>query len=598
MSTGKRVYNIFRLLSAPLRREYVFFTFMYIVFIAARIIESPSSREPRWIFWIENAADLYIICALLMAVPRKARRWVRLLFYIIGYVVAFSECFIHERFHLLFGPITIQLLSETNSGETGEFLAAYLKGPALLKCGLTFLGIILLNIATEIIRCRTGLFRRIGSGLFPPVARRMMNIAAPLFVAVCMVLTAGQKVKMGRFFMSRNTDEAEHCEFSIFHTPLYRVVFSMKFLQLSREELVTVRRNVSRIRIDSCAHTIPTIVLYIGESYNKHHSSLYGYQLPTTPLQEMMQSKGNLVAFTDVVTPWNVTSNVFKDILSTHSTDAPGSWIDGTLLPGVLKKAGYKVAFITSQYYKSHNLGTVDFNGSFFLNDPAIEKLCFDYRNKYRKTYDLSLLKEVDKVPAGPYRFIIFHGMGQHQEYRKRFTDADVVFTAGSYPWRRDLSLSEKQIVADYDNATRYNDRVVEGLCRRFRGEDAVVVYLPDHGEEVYDRIHSYGRDHDAAISADLAYGEFEVPFEIWFSPRARRLHPDIYRRAVENSRKPFASDDLPHVIMGLAGIHTPLYSPSRDILSPSFQPGRRRPLKGTTDYDSLMTAAGKRKRA
>ena len=47
MSTGKRVYNIFRLLSAPLRREYVFFTFMYIVFIAARIIESPSSREPR-----------------------------------------------------------------------------------------------------------------------------------------------------------------------------------------------------------------------------------------------------------------------------------------------------------------------------------------------------------------------------------------------------------------------------------------------------------------------------------------------------------------------------------------------------------------------
>ena len=59
----------------------------------------------------------------------------------------------------------------------------------------------------------------------------------------------------------------------------------------------------------------------------------------------------------------------FKDVLSTHSTDQKGSWIDGVLIPGVLKKAGYKVAFITSQFYKSPNLGVVDFNGSFFLND-------------------------------------------------------------------------------------------------------------------------------------------------------------------------------------------------------------------------------------
>lgn len=581
------IYKAFRCLATPLRKEYVFFVFMYIAFVAARILESPTSHTPTYVFYLENIADLYLVCALLCVIPQKARRWIRAIMYIVGYTAFMAEGFVHERFHLMFGPITIQLVMETTPGETSEFLASYLKGWALWKILLVYVPMIAVNAMAETFKKRITAFL---SGAMPEVLKTASNIAIPIIVVACFICSGGEKIQMIKFFTSHDTDEAEHADNHAFHTPFYRIVFSTKFLSLSSQELERMRENMRNIKIDSCKHTVKNIILYIGESYNKHHSQVYGYELETTPNQKAMADEGNLIVFKDAVTPWNVTSNVFKDVLSTHSTDQKGSWIDGVLIPGVLKKAGYKVAFITSQFYKSPNLGVVDFNGSFFLNDKEIERKCFDYRNKYRKAYDLQLIKEINKFHCCDYNFIIFHGMGQHQEYNKRFGKSDVRFTAGNYPSRHDLTVYEKQIIADYDNATLYNDRVVKQLCERFKNDDAVVVYLPDHGEEVFDRIHSYGRDHNADVSADIAFSEFEVPFEIWFSPRAKKEHSDIYNAARKAADKAFSTDDLPHLLMGIAGISSPLYDARRDLLNPTFNDSRKRILKRSVDYDSLMT--------
>ena len=581
------IYKAFRCLATPLRKEYVFFVFMNIAFVAARILASPTSHTPTYVFYLENIADLYLVCALLCIIPQKARRWIRAIMYIVGYTAVIAEGFVHERFHLMFGPITIQLVMETTPGETSEFLASYLKGWALWKILLVYVPMIAVNAMAETFKKRITAFL---SGAMPEVLKTASNIAIPIIVVACFICSGGEKIQMIKFFTSHDTDEAEHADNHAFHTPFYRIVFSTKFLSLSSQELERMRENMRNIKIDSCKHTVKNIILYIGESYNKHHSQVYGYELETTPNQKAMADEGNLIVFKDAVTPWNVTSNVFKDVLSTHSTDQKGSWIDGVLIPGVLKKAGYKVAFITSQFYKSPNLGVVDFNGSFFLNDKEIERKCFDYRNKYRKAYDLQLIKEINKFSCGDYNFIIFHGMGQHQEYNKRFGKSDVRFTAGNYPSRHDLTVYEKQIIADYDNATLYNDRVVKQLCERFKNDDAVVVYLPDHGEEVFDRIHSYGRDHNADVSADIAFSEFEVPFEIWFSPRAKKEHSDIYNAARKAADKAFSTDDLPHLLMGIAGISSPLYDARRDLLNPTFNDSRKRILKRSVDYDSLMT--------
>ena len=68
--------------------------------------------------------------------------------------------------------------------------------------------------------------------------------------------------------------------------------------------------------------------------------------------------------------------------------------------------------------------------------------------------------------------------------------------------------------MSEYDNATLYNDSIVDQIVRRFANEDAIVIYVPDHGEECFEGSRGFiCRNHSAAIDYDLAHYEFEVPF-------------------------------------------------------------------------------------
>ena len=84
---------------------------------------------------------------------------------------------------------------------------------------------------------------------------------------------------------------------------------------------------------------------------------------------------------------------------------------------------------------------------------------------------------------------------------------------ADSIRFRKESWLTEemRDDIAHYDNATRYNDHVLEQIIRLYEGQRTVVVYLSDHGEEVYDYRASSGRD-DWSLGSDprqaLRYAE------------------------------------------------------------------------------------------
>ena len=67
-------------------------------------------------------------------------------------------------------------------------------------------------------------------------------------------------------------------------------------------------------------------------------------------------------------------------------------------------------------------------------------------------------------------------------------------------------SLSKKTLnptLTDYDNATYYNDAVIHMIMQIFREKQTVLIYLSDHGEEVYDYRPRSGRD-DFQLGADI----------------------------------------------------------------------------------------------
>ena len=72
-------------------------------------------------------------------------------------------------------------------------------------------------------------------------------------------------------------------------------------------------------------------------------------------------------------------------------------------------------------------------------------------------------------------------------------------------------------MLAHYDNAILYNDSIVDQIVKRFANEEAVVIYMPDHGEECFEGNRGIiCRNHSAEIDYDLARYEFAVPFWIY----------------------------------------------------------------------------------
>ena len=268
----------------------------------------------------------------------------------------------------------------------------------------------------------------------------------------------------------------------------------------------------------------------------------------------------------------------------------------------LFRKAGYRVRFFTNQFLPKAKEEVYDFSGGFFLNHEELSAKMFDERNVRLYPYDEGLLGEYDRMIAkngegseerAKPTLTIFHLMGQHVTYRQRYPRDRSRFSPDDYKaWRPELSEKGRRAVAEYDNAVLYNDSIVDQICRRFEDREAVVIYMPDHGEECYEENRNFNcRRHSAAIDYKLAKYEFQIPFWIWCSRGFVKKNPDLLRQIVEGKNRRLMTDALPHLLLYMGGIASPEYHPEYNVIADEYNEMRPRILKGTTDYDRLRPA-------
>lgn len=602
--------NIFKWagwLFAPIEKNSLFFVFMFALGYLCTQVEIQLhliGAKPYELSALELFFDLYIVCALLLVFPLRVRRWVRALLYIIFYSVALVDMYCYVRFESTLTPTMLMLVGETDGREAGEFLASYLDWGIFTSP----VGYILLLLLAHVLwaafccgfRCirKRMVMPRLNPGItrFAVVALRCV---LGVGVACLMVHAYGEcsdNKEAIRKLMSKDTvGEVEHQltqkPRAELYLPIYRLVFSIYANQLASHQLDTLLAVKDRVRVDSCTYRVPDIVLIIGESYNKSHSQLYGYNMPTTPRQLALAREGSLVPFTDVVAPWNLTSYVFKNILSLHTVGDRGEWCDYPLFPEVFRKAGYHVTFITNQFLPKAGEAVYDFSGGFFLNHPELSLAQFDTRNARLFRYDEGVLEEYDRLKKEETRhnLTILHLMGSHTMYKSRYPQKTRKFLRAEMYNRPDLTKKQKLILADYDNSLRYNDSIVAAVTQKFRERDALVIYMPDHGEEIFNGSpYMYGRLHSAAVDYRLAREEFAIPFWIWGSPRYIENHPYGWQAIQAAKDRPMMTDQIAHLLLYLGGIHCKEYRAEHNVVSPSFDTRRPRVLKGTVDYNRL----------
>ena len=612
----QRFGNLLSVGLLPIKRNATFFVFMYVLGMVCSFGIVP---DRPWchvydMAWTELFFDLYVVCILLTLVPRKARAWVRGIFYFVAYVTAIVDLYCFVKFDSPLNPTMLLLVGETNSSEASEFLESYLNLSVLMSSVGIVILLAVLNIIwgvwkknilgkLNILVAKLPKFRQLLSSLVGKVKenisvlRPLTGLVVIVAFIVCACLSFENKKLLVRLMSYDNIGDVEHELTKRPHgdqyQPLYRLAFSIYANELTAKQLVRLKANLNNIKVDSCSYRSKTIVLIIGESYNRNHSSLYGYEIPNTPNQKKLYRRGELMPFTDVVSPWNLTSFVFKHLFSLYTVGDKGDWCDYPLFPELFRKAGYHVTFMTNQFLPEAKEAVYDFSGGFFLNDEELSKAQFDTRNTQLFRFDNGLLCDYERLKNegdGKPQLIIFHLKGQHVDYRSRCPKDQKRFNKDTYQeLRSDLSPKERRILSDYDNAILYNDSIVNAIVDKFRKQDAIVVYVPDHGEEVYDGAHFYGRMHSTEVTARLAHAEFEIPMWIWASREYRKTHPDVWQEIKKKRKLPYMTDALPYLLLDLAGIKSPSYRANLDILSDKYDAKRPRILKRQVDYDELM---------
>lgn len=598
----EKLLRIISMLWRPIRSNASFFVFMYALGYCCTQTEIRlhlRGAVPYELSAVELFFDLYLLCAILAVIPRKVRRVIRAVLAFIFYAVALIDMFCYVHFESTLTPTMLMLFFETTGREAGEFLQSYVGWDLITsKTGLILL-IALLHLAWNMLAQQLRSNKMVGPRLAPPVVwtlSALAGIAAFAFFIHCGSRCWDNKCATVRLMSKHNLGEVEHeltqkgC--ANLYLPIYRLMFSLYANRLAAKQVDRLLATSEHVSVESCDFRSPQIVLIIGESYNRHRSQLYGYQRPTTPRQLQRMQDSTLVAFTDVVAPWNLTSFVFKHMFSLHCIGDDGEWCDSPLFPQVFRKAGYHVKFLTNQFLPKSGEEVYDFSGGFFLNNPTLSRALFDERNSKLHRYDEGLLEDYDRMVAKkryPHQLTIFHLMGQHVDYRARFPmKTRRKFTPADYN-RTDLSPQRQQINADYDNAVLYNDSVVDQIIRRFENENAIVIYVPDHGEECFNgSLPFYGRMHSADIDYRLAREEFEIPFWIWASDEYRMTHPYGWKAIQEYRHRPLMTDALPHTLLFLGGIHSNYYRKDYDVLNAEYNTKRPRVLKMTTDYNHL----------
>ncbi len=323
-----------------------------------------------------------------------------------------------------------------------------------------------------------------------------------------------------------------------------------------------------------------TFVLIIGESCNRNHMSIYGYDKNTTP---KLAKRDDVIVYKNVVSPYSNTISSVLSILTASNLDNKISFDKSTSIIDVFHSAGFKTYWLSNQSpigvwdNAIYNLAQTTDNKTFVNN-----KGNSSFESTYLASHDGELLAPFNNILNNNHnKLIIVHLMGSHSAYAKR------------YPTEFDLfnnhSNNKQRLINEYDNSVLYNDFIMDSIFSLLKSHSLVdgkelvsCIYLSDHGENVYDENDNVGHDYAGAIPKS----NVEIPFMVWHSLGYKNMFPEKTKAIQLNKHLPAVSDDLFHTIIDLNNITYDGLLNDRSIINPQFNSARKRILEDNLDYD------------
>lgn len=328
-------------------------------------------------------------------------------------------------------------------------------------------------------------------------------------------------------------------------TPFWKGVFVVKIYSFFSYE-APPKPCKKELRVTCAEEGLPEkLVLIIGESFCKSHSSLYGYDKVTNPRLEKLRSDGNLIVYTDVTAAGTHTVAAFENFMTNVATSPEGGeWHECDNLIDLMSGLRYRTIWISNQSPS----GIYDNVPASFA---ALCDTCCFAGNRFvgigkvhlKGNYDENVLEEFEKIPSDGERreCYVFHLMGSHEVFSCRYPDCFGKFTSEDYP-----GYAEKRrgVLAEYDNSVLYNDEVVSRILRLFEKEDALALYFSDHALDLFessDDYYGHARWGDAGSRKAVEY----IPCMFYVSPALKERRPGLVRRLEDEKDAPFNMNQL-----------------------------------------------------
>lgn len=289
-----------------------------------------------------------------------------------------------------------------------------------------------------------------------------------------------------------------------------------------------------------------------------------------------LKNDSSLLVYDNVVTIGDHTHDVMKSVYSLSSLNK--DFDSHALFPAYFRKADYYTALYDNQYF----IG----NGITFLTDKKFSEYLFSDRNNIGWPYDGDMIDQFKKVntPA----LYIFHLLGQHYTYSNRYPKQFRTFTANDYD-KSKYSAEQREIIAHYDNATLYNDYVINKIINKFKDDKCCILYFSDHGEEIYD-CRDYMGHCNAAHSPNLKY-QIHIPFMIWLSQSFKESNAYLAEKLKAAISYPISTDDVPHLMLDLAKIQTEDFDSTRSFINKNYSIKKHRIVLNSIDYDKTVSS-------
>lgn len=461
-------------------------------------------------------------------------------------VIGIVDYFLLYHFRAVIDTNVISTVLLTNDGEASEFAATYITPPtiAVFLLATILVNVFIYKVALYVSKLRYTLWS--------------IRIAAILSI----VFLVGNTALFVLFNISANAQTPMHQAF--LRVGREYVLFKQS---IHIDEIMQVGQNVKAV---STLGEPLKMVIIIGESHSVYHTSLYGYEKLTYPLLTERERNGELFVMQQAASAHDVTSPTMWSILSLDSMGHGTNKVP--LFPMVFKAAGYRTFMYDNEFLKNNTLHV--------MTNSDLSDLMYDQRNTHYYDYDGDMVEDMPLTDDSLAMYIV-HLAGHHFDYSKRYPESFAKYKYSDY--HTSHPDDKKEIIATYDNACLYNDYVIDAVIKKFEEDNAVVVYLADHGEEIYDLSDFLGHM-SSKTSPDPSY-QLRVPLLVWLSQEFRNHHSDIVDKLRKVRDLHIKTDDISHFLIDISSIETDCLHKNRSFISSDY--------KGWKDFKELISTDG-----